>query len=152
MDSFLFLVPHFRAAASSAISSFEEPLLCSCLFFPALPPAAAPGFAFQEAEAPPTDPFASDTTLSGPHCILLQEVFLKQRLCSTTLVFRNPRCFSSLYVDDDAGDGSNDLYCISSAYYTPGKTLYTYTIFTSYNSCALISAVQVRKLRICVLK
>ena len=69
------------------------------------------------------------------------------RLCLGTPVASLPS-----NVDDDAGDGSNDLYCISSAYYTPGKTLYTYTIFTSYNSCALISAVQVRKLRICVLK
>lgn len=52
----LSLVPHFRAAASSAVSSFEKPLLCSCLFFAALPPAPAHGFAFQEAEAPPTVP------------------------------------------------------------------------------------------------
>lgn len=64
----------------------------STLLFPLLssaPTAAVPA-TFQEAEAPPTVPFASKITLSGPHCILLQEVFLKQRLCSTTLVFRNP--------------------------------------------------------------
>lgn len=30
--------------------------------------------------------------------------------------------------------------------------LFIHTIFTSYNSCALVSAVQVKKLRICVLK
>ena len=72
------------------------------------------------------------------------------RLCLGTRVASLP----SNVDDDDGGDGSNDLYWISSAYYRPdlGKTLYTYTIFTSYNSCALVSAVQVKKLRIRVLK
>lgn len=157
LDSVSSLVLYFQAFESSAISSFKEPLFGSSLFLPVLPTCSSCWFHIPVSQASLTIPFASRVTLSNPDSILLldRQAFLKQHLCSVILVFRNPRCFPPIQCmdeDNNNGNGSNNLYHMLNTYYLPGlgleQTLYVYIITNSYNTCAVISVIQVRKLKV----
>lgn len=143
-------VSHFRAAASSAISSFEEPLLCSSLFLSSAPTAAVPA-TFQEAEAPPTVPFASKI------CPERSTLYFCCRGLPKTMALPQPHLSLEPPLvpfrpnaDDNDDNDSGVTSTAYQRYYMPGlgKLFIHILSLLLYNSCALVSTVQARKLRI----